>query len=173
MGGRGLTQGHTAREGESQGRPPRCGLAEAWGLGPGEVAPAAFEGPPSQAQSPGRRAPAFSGPAEPQELIITGRGDRGQSGGPALPGSCFAEIAKVSVSRGRGEGSAPARLAAPEGPSVRPPAMNPPEEGTRCPARGKCPVYLAVSSGTVRYAPPGLGPALEGNLGEEPRDTDR
>ncbi|XP_054581356.1 guanine nucleotide exchange factor for Rab-3A isoform X2 [Eptesicus fuscus] len=50
--------------------------------------------------------------------------------------------------------------------------MNPPEERTRCPARGKCPVYLAVSSGTVRYAPSGLGPALEGNLGEEPRDTD-
>ncbi|ELK23435.1 Guanine nucleotide exchange factor for Rab-3A [Myotis davidii] len=50
--------------------------------------------------------------------------------------------------------------------------MDPPEECTRCPARGRCPVYLAVSSGTVRYAPSGLGPALEGNVGEEPRDTD-
>ncbi|XP_036151695.1 guanine nucleotide exchange factor for Rab-3A isoform X2 [Myotis myotis] len=50
--------------------------------------------------------------------------------------------------------------------------MDPPEERTRCPARGRCPVYLAVSSGTVRYAPSGLGPALEGNVGEEPRDTD-
>nr|XP_019574612.1 PREDICTED: guanine nucleotide exchange factor for Rab-3A isoform X3 [Rhinolophus sinicus] len=44
--------------------------------------------------------------------------------------------------------------------------MDPSEEYTRCPARGKCPVYLAMSSGTVRYA------ALEGNLGEEPWDTD-
>ncbi|XP_036916480.1 guanine nucleotide exchange factor for Rab-3A isoform X4 [Sturnira hondurensis] len=51
--------------------------------------------------------------------------------------------------------------------------MNPAEEGTRCPALGKCPVYLAMSSGTVRYAPSGLCPALEGDLGEEPWDTDR
>ncbi|XP_036993617.2 guanine nucleotide exchange factor for Rab-3A isoform X2 [Artibeus jamaicensis] len=51
--------------------------------------------------------------------------------------------------------------------------MNPTEEGARCPARGKCPVYLAMSSGTVRYAPSGLCPALEGDLGEEPWDTDR
>ncbi|XP_036114805.1 guanine nucleotide exchange factor for Rab-3A isoform X6 [Molossus molossus] len=50
--------------------------------------------------------------------------------------------------------------------------MNPPEECARCPARGKCPVYLAVSSGTVRYAPSGLGPALDEDLGEEPWDTD-
>ncbi|KAM5225614.1 guanine nucleotide exchange factor for Rab-3A isoform 8-T8 [Hipposideros larvatus] len=50
--------------------------------------------------------------------------------------------------------------------------MDPPEEYTGCPARGKCPVYLAMSSGTVLYAPSGLGPALEGNLGEEPWDTD-
>ncbi|XP_045430001.1 guanine nucleotide exchange factor for Rab-3A isoform X2 [Pipistrellus kuhlii] len=50
--------------------------------------------------------------------------------------------------------------------------MNPPEERPSCPARGKCPVYLAVSSGTVRYAPSGLGPALEGSLGEEPPDSD-
>ncbi|XP_045711383.1 guanine nucleotide exchange factor for Rab-3A isoform X2 [Phyllostomus hastatus] len=51
--------------------------------------------------------------------------------------------------------------------------MNPAEEGTRCPARGKCPVYLVMSSGAVRYAPSGLCPALEGDLGEEPWDTDR
>ncbi|XP_045039464.2 guanine nucleotide exchange factor for Rab-3A isoform X2 [Desmodus rotundus] len=51
--------------------------------------------------------------------------------------------------------------------------MNPPEEGRRCPAQGKCPVYLVMSSGAVRYAPSGLCPALEGNLGEEPWDTDR
>lgn len=31
------------------------------GLGQGEVAPAGFEGSPSQARSPGSRAPAFSG----------------------------------------------------------------------------------------------------------------
>ncbi|XP_070282460.1 guanine nucleotide exchange factor for Rab-3A isoform X3 [Myotis yumanensis] len=49
--------------------------------------------------------------------------------------------------------------------------MDPPEERTGCPARGKCPVYLAVSSGTVRYAPSGLGPASEGDVGEEPQDT--
>ncbi|XP_032976286.1 guanine nucleotide exchange factor for Rab-3A isoform X2 [Rhinolophus ferrumequinum] len=44
--------------------------------------------------------------------------------------------------------------------------MDSSEECTGCPARGKCPVYLAMSSGTVRYA------ALEGNLREEPWDTD-
>ncbi|XP_066107800.1 guanine nucleotide exchange factor for Rab-3A isoform X8 [Saccopteryx bilineata] len=49
--------------------------------------------------------------------------------------------------------------------------MNPREECARCPARGTCPVYLALRSGTARYAPSGLGPALEGNLGEESRDT--
>ncbi|XP_066216717.1 guanine nucleotide exchange factor for Rab-3A isoform X1 [Saccopteryx leptura] len=49
--------------------------------------------------------------------------------------------------------------------------MNPREECARCPARGTCPVYLALSSGTARYAPSGLGPALEGNLGEESGDT--
>uniref|UniRef100_A0AC11C2G0 RAB3A interacting protein like 1 n=1 Tax=Ovis aries TaxID=9940 RepID=A0AC11C2G0_SHEEP len=50
--------------------------------------------------------------------------------------------------------------------------MDPAEKPAECPARGKCPVFLAVSSGTVRYAPSGLGPALEGNLGEQPLDTD-
>uniref|UniRef100_A0A8C2PA52 RAB3A interacting protein like 1 n=1 Tax=Capra hircus TaxID=9925 RepID=A0A8C2PA52_CAPHI len=50
--------------------------------------------------------------------------------------------------------------------------MDPAEKPAECPARGKCPVFLAVSSGTVRYAPSGLGPALEGNLGEQPSDTD-
>lgn len=58
MGSRGHTQGHTASEGESQVRPGcpvptqasregrlSLGLAEAWGLGPMEEAPAAFEGP--------------------------------------------------------------------------------------------------------------------------------
>ncbi|XP_039716094.1 guanine nucleotide exchange factor for Rab-3A isoform X3 [Pteropus medius] len=50
--------------------------------------------------------------------------------------------------------------------------MDPPEERTKCPACGKCPVYLAMSSGTVRYDPSGLGPALEGNLEEEPWDID-
>ena len=51
--------------------------------------------------------------------------------------------------------------------------MDPAEKPAECPARGKCPVFLAVSSGAVRYAPSGLGPALEGNLGEQPWDTDR
>nr|XP_035978165.1 guanine nucleotide exchange factor for Rab-3A isoform X4 [Halichoerus grypus] len=50
--------------------------------------------------------------------------------------------------------------------------MDDPKEHTRCPARGTCPVFLALSSGAVRYAPSVLGPALEGNLGEEPWDTD-
>ncbi|XP_027387881.1 guanine nucleotide exchange factor for Rab-3A isoform X7 [Bos indicus x Bos taurus] len=50
--------------------------------------------------------------------------------------------------------------------------MDPAEKPAECPARGKCPVFLAVSSGTVRYAPSGLGPALEGNLGKQPWDTD-
>ncbi|XP_049748148.1 guanine nucleotide exchange factor for Rab-3A isoform X1 [Elephas maximus indicus] len=45
------------------------------------------------------------------------------------------------------------------------------KEPTRCPARGKCPVFLAMSSGAIHYAPSGLGPVLEGNLGEEPWDT--
>ncbi|XP_040837914.1 guanine nucleotide exchange factor for Rab-3A isoform X2 [Ochotona curzoniae] len=46
------------------------------------------------------------------------------------------------------------------------------EEPRRCPARGSCPVFLAMSSGVVRYAPSGLGPALEGSLGERPWSTD-
>ncbi|XP_008065043.1 guanine nucleotide exchange factor for Rab-3A [Carlito syrichta] len=46
--------------------------------------------------------------------------------------------------------------------------MDAPEESARCPARGTCPVFLAMSSGTVRYAPSGLDPALEGDLGEGP-----
>nr|XP_017532817.2 guanine nucleotide exchange factor for Rab-3A isoform X5 [Manis javanica] len=50
--------------------------------------------------------------------------------------------------------------------------MEAPEECTRCPARGTCPVFLAMSSGTVHYVPPGLGPAFEENLGEESWDTD-
>ncbi|XP_044775327.1 guanine nucleotide exchange factor for Rab-3A isoform X2 [Neomonachus schauinslandi] len=50
--------------------------------------------------------------------------------------------------------------------------MDDPKEHTRCPARGTCPVFLALSSEAVRYAPSVLGPALEGNLGEEPWDTD-
>ncbi|XP_045411801.1 guanine nucleotide exchange factor for Rab-3A isoform X3 [Lemur catta] len=50
--------------------------------------------------------------------------------------------------------------------------MDPPEEPARCPARGTCPVFLAMSSGTVSYAPSGLCPALERNLGEEPWGTD-
>ncbi|XP_047631503.1 guanine nucleotide exchange factor for Rab-3A isoform X1 [Phacochoerus africanus] len=50
--------------------------------------------------------------------------------------------------------------------------MDPAKEYAECPARGKCPVFLAMSSGTVRYAPSGLGPALEGNLGEQLWDTD-
>ncbi|XP_032497643.1 guanine nucleotide exchange factor for Rab-3A isoform X1 [Phocoena sinus] len=50
--------------------------------------------------------------------------------------------------------------------------MDPAKERTECPAREKCPVFLAMSSGTVRYAPSGLGLALKGNLGEQPWDTD-
>ncbi|XP_006875067.1 PREDICTED: guanine nucleotide exchange factor for Rab-3A [Chrysochloris asiatica] len=50
--------------------------------------------------------------------------------------------------------------------------MDSPEEPVRCPARGNCPVYLAMRSGTVHYTPSALGPALEGDLGEEPGDTD-
>ncbi|XP_059787737.1 guanine nucleotide exchange factor for Rab-3A isoform X2 [Balaenoptera ricei] len=50
--------------------------------------------------------------------------------------------------------------------------MDPAKESTECPAREKCPVFLAMRSGTVRYAPSGLGLALKGNLGEQPWDTD-
>ncbi|XP_038281298.1 guanine nucleotide exchange factor for Rab-3A isoform X12 [Canis lupus familiaris] len=50
--------------------------------------------------------------------------------------------------------------------------MDDPKEHSRCPARGSCPVFLALSSGAVRYAPSVLGPAPEGNLEEEPWDTD-
>ncbi|XP_045153033.1 guanine nucleotide exchange factor for Rab-3A isoform X3 [Echinops telfairi] len=50
--------------------------------------------------------------------------------------------------------------------------MGSPQEPARCPARGACPVFLAMSSGTVRYAPSGLSPDLEGSLGEEAWDTD-
>ncbi|XP_007943082.1 guanine nucleotide exchange factor for Rab-3A [Orycteropus afer afer] len=46
------------------------------------------------------------------------------------------------------------------------------EEPTGCPARGRCPVFLAMSSGTVCYSPSGMCPAFEGNLREEPWDTD-
>ncbi|XP_005063912.2 guanine nucleotide exchange factor for Rab-3A isoform X4 [Mesocricetus auratus] len=42
------------------------------------------------------------------------------------------------------------------------------EEPRQCPARGSCPVFLAMSSGTVRYAPSGLGPVPERNCREEP-----
>uniref|UniRef100_A0A8C9KB10 RAB3A interacting protein like 1 n=1 Tax=Panthera tigris altaica TaxID=74533 RepID=A0A8C9KB10_PANTA len=50
--------------------------------------------------------------------------------------------------------------------------MDAPKEHTRCPARGTCPVFLAMSSGAVCYTPSVLGPALDGNLGEEPWDPD-
>ncbi|XP_011897491.1 PREDICTED: guanine nucleotide exchange factor for Rab-3A isoform X8 [Cercocebus atys] len=50
--------------------------------------------------------------------------------------------------------------------------MDSSEEHARCPARGTCPVFLAMSAGTVRYAPLGLCPALEGSLREEPWGTD-
>ncbi|KAG8505682.1 Guanine nucleotide exchange factor for Rab-3A, partial [Galemys pyrenaicus] len=52
------------------------------------------------------------------------------------------------------------------------PGMDSPEERSGCPARGTCPVFLAMSSGTVRYAPSCLAPGREGNLREEPWDTD-
>ncbi|XP_057635203.1 guanine nucleotide exchange factor for Rab-3A isoform X1 [Chionomys nivalis] len=41
----------------------------------------------------------------------------------------------------------------------------------QCPARGSCPVFLAMSSGTVRYAPSGLGPVPERNFREEAWDA--
>ncbi|KAM4845146.1 guanine nucleotide exchange factor for Rab-3A isoform 4-T4 [Thomomys bottae] len=47
--------------------------------------------------------------------------------------------------------------------------MDPTEEPRQCPARGTCPVYLAMRSGVVRYAP--SGPAQTRNLGEEPWTT--
>ncbi|XP_037585683.1 guanine nucleotide exchange factor for Rab-3A isoform X5 [Cebus imitator] len=50
--------------------------------------------------------------------------------------------------------------------------MDSTEEPAGCPARGTCPVFLAMSAGTVRYTPLGLCPALEGNLREEPWGTD-
>nr|XP_045227914.1 guanine nucleotide exchange factor for Rab-3A isoform X1 [Macaca fascicularis] len=50
--------------------------------------------------------------------------------------------------------------------------MDSSEEHARCPARGTCPVFLAMSAGTVRYAPLGLCPALEGSLREEPWGTE-
>ncbi|XP_027800008.2 guanine nucleotide exchange factor for Rab-3A isoform X1 [Marmota flaviventris] len=49
--------------------------------------------------------------------------------------------------------------------------MDASKEPTGCPARGTCPVFLAMSSGTVRFAPSGPGPALLTCLGEEPWDT--
>ncbi|XP_021586268.2 guanine nucleotide exchange factor for Rab-3A isoform X3 [Ictidomys tridecemlineatus] len=49
--------------------------------------------------------------------------------------------------------------------------MDASKEPTGCPARGTCPVFLAMSSGTVRYAPSGPGPALLKGLREEPWDT--
>ncbi|XP_074257689.1 guanine nucleotide exchange factor for Rab-3A isoform X5 [Saimiri boliviensis] len=49
--------------------------------------------------------------------------------------------------------------------------MDSTEEPAGCPARGTCPVFLAMSAGTVLYAPSGLCPALEGNLREEPWGT--
>nr|XP_034492926.1 guanine nucleotide exchange factor for Rab-3A isoform X4 [Marmota flaviventris] len=49
--------------------------------------------------------------------------------------------------------------------------MDASKEPTGCPARGTCPVFLAMSSGTVRFAPSGPGPALLKCLGEEPWDT--
>ncbi|XP_015333552.1 guanine nucleotide exchange factor for Rab-3A isoform X4 [Marmota marmota marmota] len=49
--------------------------------------------------------------------------------------------------------------------------MDASKERTGCPARGTCPVFLAMSSGTVRFAPSGPGPALSKCLGEEPWDT--
>ncbi|XP_063133178.1 guanine nucleotide exchange factor for Rab-3A isoform X5 [Rattus norvegicus] len=45
------------------------------------------------------------------------------------------------------------------------------EEPRQCPARGSCPVFLAMSSGTVRYAPSGLGPVPERNFREETWDA--
>ncbi|XP_070344081.1 guanine nucleotide exchange factor for Rab-3A isoform X4 [Equus asinus] len=50
--------------------------------------------------------------------------------------------------------------------------MDAPEKPSWCPARATCPVFLAMSSGTVCDAPTGLGLALEGNLREEPWDTE-
>ncbi|KAF0871754.1 R3GEF factor, partial [Crocuta crocuta] len=50
--------------------------------------------------------------------------------------------------------------------------MHAPRSTPRCPARGTCPAFLAMSSGADRHAPSALGPALEGNLGEETWDTD-
>ncbi|XP_052046236.1 guanine nucleotide exchange factor for Rab-3A isoform X5 [Apodemus sylvaticus] len=49
--------------------------------------------------------------------------------------------------------------------------MEAPEEPRQCPARGSCPVFLAMSSGTVRYAPSGLGPGPERNFREETWDA--
>ncbi|XP_007526396.1 guanine nucleotide exchange factor for Rab-3A isoform X3 [Erinaceus europaeus] len=37
----------------------------------------------------------------------------------------------------------------------------------QCPARGACPVFLAMSAGTVRYTPSCLGPRLERLVGEK------
>uniref|UniRef100_A0A8C0XRV9 Guanine nucleotide exchange factor for Rab-3A n=1 Tax=Castor canadensis TaxID=51338 RepID=A0A8C0XRV9_CASCN len=48
--------------------------------------------------------------------------------------------------------------------------MDTSEEPSRCPAQGTCPVFLAMSSGAVLYAP--SGPAQERNLGEKPWGTD-
>ncbi|XP_076773141.1 guanine nucleotide exchange factor for Rab-3A isoform X1 [Arvicanthis niloticus] len=49
--------------------------------------------------------------------------------------------------------------------------MEAPEEPRQCPARGPCPVFLAMSSSTVRYAPSGLGPVPERNFREETWDA--
>lgn len=70
-------------------------------------------------------------------------------------------------------GSPPALLVVPKGASAWPLDMEASEEPKQCPARGSCPVFLAMSSGVVRYAPSGLSPVPERNFREEPWDANR
>lgn len=102
-------------------------------------------------------------------------GDRGLLGGASLPGRCSSEIAKVSprLSPRVGVGGEGLLLPACRRGLQAGLGMHAPRSTPRCPARGTCPTFLAMSSGADRHAPSALGPALEGNLGEETWDTDR
>lgn len=58
-------------------------------------------------------------------------------------------------------------------PRVRRSTMDSSERTPQCPARGACPVFLAMSAGTVRYTPSCLGPGLQRLVGEKDWDTGR
>lgn len=101
-----------------------------------------------------------------------GRGDRGPSGRLRPPGLLLLEIAKVSVGTAwGGSGLQPPDLlgGGHRDPRSSPSSMDASKEPTGCPARGTCPVFLAMSSGAVRYAPSAFAKCW----GEEAWDTGR